>query len=100
MKSDIHPQLHAVKVHCSCGNEFQAYSTVPELRLDICGACHPYFSGKKRMMAAAGQVQKFEAKYAGIDPAKAAADKKQAQDKKKVAAAKAKPKPKKAAAKR
>ena len=67
MKSDVHPKLHAVKVHCACGNEFETYSTLKELRLEICGACHPYFTGKKRLVAATGRVQRFEDKYRGVD---------------------------------
>ena len=80
MKPDIHPRLHAVKVHCGCGNEFETLSTVEELRLEICGACHPYYTGKKRAIAAAGRVQRFEEKYRKVgtptgQPAAAAAEK-------------------------
>ena len=81
MKPEIHPKVHAVKVHCSCGNEFETYSTIKELRLDICGACHPFFTGKKRTMAVAGRVQRFTDKYAGVTnapPNKKAVEKKAA----------------------
>lgn len=63
MRPDIHPESHAVMVHCACGNEFQTYSTAKELRLEICGACHPYYTGKKRMVAARGRVEQFHRKY-------------------------------------
>lgn len=75
MKANIHPKVHRVKVHCSCGNEFETMATVQELRLDICGACHPFYTGKKRATQAAGRVQKFEAKYSAV-PAQAPKPKK------------------------
>lgn len=72
MKADIHPELHVVTVHCACGNEFETLSTSDELRLEICGACHPHYTGQKRAVAARGRVQQFEQKYAGVDPTEAA----------------------------
>ena len=63
MKPEIHPQLNRVKVHCGCGNEFETLSTADEIRLELCGSCHPFYTGKKRTMAAAGRVQRFEEKY-------------------------------------
>ena len=63
MKPGIHPEIHVVKVHCGCGNEFETLSTAHEIRLELCGACHPFYTGKKRALAAAGRVQKFEEKY-------------------------------------
>ena len=63
MKPEIHPQLNRVKVHCGCGNEFETLSTTDEIRLELCGACHPYYTGKKRALSAAGRVQRFEDKY-------------------------------------
>lgn len=71
MKADIHPKVNAVKVHCSCGNEFVTTTVMKEVRLDICGACHPFFTGKKRAMQAAGRVQRFAEKYAGVTAAPA-----------------------------
>jgi large subunit ribosomal protein L31 len=65
MKAGIHPELHVVKVHCGCGNEFETLSTTDEIRLELCGACHPFYTGKKRAMAAQGQVQKYQDKYKG-----------------------------------
>jgi len=66
MKADIHPKLNVVKVHCGCGNEFQTMSTAQEIRLELCGSCHPFYTGKKRLLDTAGRVQKFEEKYKNI----------------------------------
>ena len=67
MKADIHPTMNVVKVHCACGNEFETLATVSELRLEICGACHPFFTGKKRMVTARGGVEQFQKRYEGVD---------------------------------
>ena len=64
MKPKIHPQLHEVMVHCACGNEFTTRSTKKELRVEVCAACHPYFTGKQKMMDTAGRVEKFNRKWA------------------------------------
>lgn len=64
MKPDMHPELHDVTVHCQCGNEFQARSTKKELRVEICSACHPFWTGKHKLLDTAGRVEKFQRKYA------------------------------------
>ncbi len=64
MKEKMHPELHNVKVHCACGNEFMTRSTKKELRVEICSNCHPYFTGKQRLMDTEGRVEKFNKKYA------------------------------------
>jgi large subunit ribosomal protein L31 len=64
MKDKIHPQLHDVNVHCACGNEFTTRSTKKELRVEVCAACHPFFTGKQKLMDTAGRVEKFNRKYA------------------------------------
>lgn len=64
MKPKIHPVLHEVTVHCQCGNEFQTRSTKKELRVEVCGACHVFYTGKQREMTVAGRVEKFQKKYA------------------------------------
>jgi len=64
MKEKIHPVLHEVKVHCACGNEFVSRSTKKELRVEICSNCHPFFTGKQRLMDTEGRVEKFNRKYA------------------------------------
>ena len=64
MREKIHPELHGVKVHCACGNEFETRSTKKELRVEVCSACHPFFTGKQKLMDTAGRVEKFQRKYA------------------------------------
>ncbi|HNX32556.1 MAG TPA: 50S ribosomal protein L31 [Holophaga sp.] len=64
MKPKIHPVLHEVTVHCQCGNEFQTRSTKKELRVEVCGACHAFYTGKQREMTVTGRVEKFQKKYA------------------------------------
>ena len=64
MKDKIHPELHAVKVHCACGNEFESRSTKKEMRVEVCSNCHPFYTGKQRLMDAEGRVEKFNRKYA------------------------------------
>ncbi len=69
MKPNIHPKVKMIKVHCGCGSEFETMSTVSEIRLELCGACHPFYTGKKRALAVAGRVQKFEEKYKNVGTA-------------------------------
>ena len=63
MKPEIHPEYHEVVVVCACGNTFQTRSTKPELRLEVCNECHPFFTGKQRLLDAAGRVEKFQRRY-------------------------------------
>ncbi|MCK4951414.1 MAG: 50S ribosomal protein L31 [Gammaproteobacteria bacterium] len=65
MKSDIHPAYEEVAVTCSCGNSFATRSTIgkPELHLDVCSNCHPFFTGKQKIVDTAGRVDKFRRKY-------------------------------------
>ena len=65
MKADIHPAYNEVDVTCSCGNEFKPRSTLgkPELHIDVCASCHPFFTGKQKMLDTAGRVDKFRQKY-------------------------------------
>jgi len=63
MKKDIHPEYRLVTVHCACGNTFQTRSTVKELRVEICNACHPFFTGKQKLVDTAGRVEKYRRKY-------------------------------------
>jgi large subunit ribosomal protein L31 len=64
MKPKIHPELHEVKVHCQCGNEFMTRSTKKDMRVEVCAACHVFYTGKQREMTVAGRVEKFQKKYA------------------------------------
>ncbi|HEX4953409.1 MAG TPA: 50S ribosomal protein L31 [Thermoanaerobaculia bacterium] len=63
MKADIHPTLHYVTVVCACGNTFETHSTKHELRLEICSECHPFFSGKQKLIDTAGRVERFQRRY-------------------------------------
>ena len=78
MKPNIHPKVSIIKVHCGCGNEFETLATVSEMRLELCGACHPTYTGKKRNISAAGRVQRFEEKYKATGNAPVVAAKKPA----------------------
>ncbi len=65
MKKDVHPKYYpAAKVICSCGNSFIVGSTKPEIRLEICSACHPFFTGADKIVDTAGRVEKFKARRA------------------------------------
>ncbi len=63
MKTEIHPKYHQAKVTCACGNEFVVGSTKSEIKLDICSACHPFFTGTQKFVDTAGRVDKFFRKY-------------------------------------
>ena len=63
MKNDIHPEYHTATVHCACGNSWQTRSTVAELHLDICSSCHPFYTGKQKLVDTAGRVERFKRKY-------------------------------------
>ncbi|MGE5234009.1 MAG: 50S ribosomal protein L31 [Acidobacteriota bacterium] len=63
MKENIHPELHLVTAICACGNTFQTHSTKNELRLEICSECHPYFTGKQKLMDSAGRIERFQKRY-------------------------------------
>ncbi len=69
MRKKIHPDYHLVNVHCSCGNTFQTRSTAKELRVEICNVCHPFFTGKQRLIDTAGRVEKYRRKYKVGTPA-------------------------------
>ncbi len=64
MKAGIHPNYKEVKVVCACGETFTTRSTASEIRLDICSKCHPFFTGKQKIMDTEGRVEKFKKKYA------------------------------------
>ncbi|MDX1962584.1 MAG: 50S ribosomal protein L31 [Pirellulales bacterium] len=63
MKKDIHPRYVLTTVSCGCGNTFQTRSTVPELKVDICNSCHPFFTGKLKFVDTAGRIEKFKNKF-------------------------------------
>lgn len=63
MKKDIHPNYVDCTVTCTCGNSFQTRSTKPEIRVDICSACHPFFTGTQKLIDSGGRVQRFADKF-------------------------------------
>ncbi|RMD97017.1 MAG: 50S ribosomal protein L31 [Calditrichaeota bacterium] len=63
MKKGIHPEYKLGTVTCACGNTFQVRSTVGDMRIDICSSCHPFFTGKQKLVDTAGRVEKFLKKY-------------------------------------
>ena len=73
MKEKIHPTYQEVTVHCSCGASWKTGSTMKELRLEICSNCHPFFTGKAKLIDTAGRVERFQKRYAKSDKAVAAA---------------------------
>ena len=65
MKPSIHPEYNEIKVSCSCGNTFQTRSTLgQDLSLEVCSSCHPFYTGKQKIVDTAGRVNKFRKKYA------------------------------------
>jgi len=63
LKEGIHPEYKLGTVTCACGNTFQVRSTVGDLKIDICSNCHPFFTGKQKLVDTAGRVEKFLKKY-------------------------------------
>ena len=65
MKKGIHPEYHKAKVHCSgCENTFETGSTLKEIRVSVCSNCHPFFTGKQKLVDTEGRVDRFKRKYA------------------------------------
>ena len=71
MKEGIHPEYTATTVNCSCGNSFETRSTAEAIKTEICSACHPFYTGKAKMMDTEGRVERFMRKY-GMQEKKAA----------------------------
>lgn len=65
MQADIHPDYQETQVTCGCGSSFTTRSTRPELKIDICNACHPFFTGKLKFIDTAGRIDKFKKKFSG-----------------------------------
>ena len=64
MKPRIHPEYGASHVRCTCGNEFETRSTLPEIKVEICSNCHPFYTGKQRMVDTGGRVDRFKRRAA------------------------------------
>ena len=63
MKADIHPQYGEAKVVCSCGNTFTTKSTSNEMHVELCNECHPFYTGKQKLVDTGGRVERFERRY-------------------------------------
>jgi len=69
MKSGIHPKYHKTIVRCACGSEFETGSTVEDIHIEICSQCHPFFTGKQKLVDSAGRIERFKQKYAKYNKA-------------------------------
>jgi len=65
MKPNTHPKYQVCNVHCACGNTFTTRSTLARIAVDICSACHPFFTGKQKFVDTAGRVERFSKKFGG-----------------------------------
>ena len=65
MKTKTHPKYQTCTVHCACGNQFTTRSTAAKINVDICNACHPFFTGKQKFIDTAGRVERFSKKFGG-----------------------------------
>ena len=63
MKKDIHPEYKQTTIRCACGNELEAGSTKADIRVEICSKCHPFFTGKQKLVDSAGRIERFRKKY-------------------------------------
>ena len=63
MKQDLHPKYETVTVRCACGNEFETRSTKKDIRLDICSKCHPFFTGRQKLVDSGGRVDRFNKRF-------------------------------------
>jgi len=69
MKAGIHPEYHDITVTCTCGNKFQTRSTIGhDLQVEVCSNCHPFYTGKQKIVDTGGRVDKFRKKYATAAP--------------------------------
>src|SRR3954467_7483720 len=67
MKTDIHPEYATAVVKCACGNTFETRSTIADIHTDVCAECHPFYTGKQRLVDTAGRVERFRQKYLSPD---------------------------------
>lgn len=69
MKEGIHPNYRPAKVTCSCGNEIITRTTRGSYRIEICSRCHPFYTGKQKIIDSEGRIERFQRKYASVKPA-------------------------------
>jgi large subunit ribosomal protein L31 len=72
MKTGIHPEYVACQVHCSCGHEYVTRSTKSSLRVELCSECHPFYTGKQKVVDTAGRVERFQRRQAASEAARTA----------------------------
>ena len=70
MKAGIHPKYYHVVIRCACGATYETGSTKQDIHVEICSACHPFFTGKQKLVDSAGRVERFEKRYASVKTAK------------------------------
>jgi large subunit ribosomal protein L31 len=70
MKEGIHPEYHETAIHCACGNVVEVGSTRKDIRVEICSQCHPFFTGKQKLVDKAGRIERFRRKYADFEAKK------------------------------
>jgi len=63
MKPKVHPKYFETTVKCACGNTFETHSTIKEIRVEICSECHPFFTGRQKLLDTAGRIERFNRKY-------------------------------------
>jgi len=83
MKKDIHPEYYKAKVQCACGNHFETGSVMKEVHVEVCSECHPFYTGKEKVVDTAGRVDKFKKKMeaAKATPKKAKKERKRKEEK-------------------
>jgi large subunit ribosomal protein L31 len=74
MKKDIHPQYETATIRCGCGNSWETRSTKSEMRIEVCSACHPFFTGEQRIVDTAGRVERYRRRFGLLSEQGAAAD--------------------------
>ncbi len=68
MKEGIHPEVHEIEITCAtCGSSLSTRSTIDTIRLEVCGACHPFYTGTQRIVDTEGRVERFKKKYQGVE---------------------------------
>ena len=63
MKANIHPNYDTAQVTCACGNKFETRSTIKKIDIEICSSCHPFFTGRQKLIDTTGRIEKFQKKY-------------------------------------
>ncbi|MFN2490441.1 MAG: 50S ribosomal protein L31 [Actinomycetota bacterium] len=79
MKQGIHPEYMETRVTCSCGNSFITRSTKPEMHVELCNQCHPFYTGKQKLVDTGGRVERFQKKYARKAPSAASPEQAESQ---------------------